>query len=75
MSPEVFEFIPTSGAFGFDHLVRAMLEKGARVNVYEHLGSWIDIGRVEDLRKAQEQAAHPFVDPGSGGLTCSRTTR
>jgi NDP-mannose synthase len=61
MSPEVFEFIPTSGAFGFDHLMRAMLEKGARVNVYEHLGSWIDIGRVEDLRKAQEQAAHPFT--------------
>ena len=61
MSPGVFEFIPPSGAFGFDHLVRAMLDKGAPVGVYEHLGSWIDIGRVEDLRKAQEQAAHPFA--------------
>jgi NDP-sugar pyrophosphorylase family protein len=61
MSPEVFAFIPPSGAFGFDHLMRAMLEKGSPVGVHEHLGSWIDIGRVEDLRKAQEQAAHPFV--------------
>jgi NDP-mannose synthase len=61
MSPEVFEFIPPSGAFGFDHLVRAMLDRGASVGVHEHLGSWIDIGRVEDLRKAQEQAAHPFA--------------
>ena len=30
MSPEVFEFIPPSGSFGFDHLMRAMLERGAR---------------------------------------------
>ena len=61
MSPEVFEFIPPSGSFGFDHLMRAMLDRGAPVGVHEHLGSWIDIGRVEDLRRAQEQAAHPFV--------------
>jgi mannose-1-phosphate guanylyltransferase len=61
MSPEVFEYIPPVGSFGFDHLMRAMLAVDAPVGVYEHLGSWIDIGRVEDLRKAQEQAAHPFV--------------
>ena len=61
MSPEVFEFLPASGSYGFDHLMRAMLERGAAVGVHEHLGSWIDIGRVEDLRRAQEQAAHPFV--------------
>jgi NDP-mannose synthase len=61
MSPDVFAFIPPSGPFGFDHLMRAMLDGGAVVGVHEHLGSWIDIGRVEDLRRAQEQAAHPFV--------------
>jgi len=61
MSPEVFDYIPPTGAFGFDHLMRAMLAGDAAVGVHEHLGSWIDIGRVEDLRKAQEQAAHPFV--------------
>jgi len=61
MSPEVFEFFPPSGPFGFDQLMRTMLDRGAPVGVHEHLGKWIDIGRVEDLRKAQEQAAHPFV--------------
>jgi len=61
MSPSVFAYIPPTGAFGFDHLLAAMLGRGAAVGVHEHLGSWIDIGRVEDLRKAQEQAAHPFV--------------
>lgn len=61
MSPDVFEFFPPSGSFSFDHLMRVMLQSGAPVGVHEHLGIWIDIGRVEDLRKAQEQAAHPFV--------------
>jgi NDP-mannose synthase len=61
MSPEVFAFFPPMGSFGFDHLMRRMLDTGAPVGVHEHLGTWIDIGRVEDLRKAQEQAAHPFV--------------
>ena len=61
MRPEVFEYMPPSGAFGFDHLIRAMLDQGGEVGVYEHLGAWIDIGRVEDLRRAQEQAARPYV--------------
>lgn len=62
MRPDVFEFIPHAGPFGFDQLMRVMLERGTPVGVFEHLGTWIDIGRVEDLRKAQEQAAMPFVD-------------
>jgi NDP-mannose synthase len=61
MHPTVFEYIPPAGAFGFDELMVTMLDHGAPVSVYEHAGQWIDIGRVEDLRKAQEQAARPFV--------------
>jgi len=57
MEPSVFDHIPPSGPFGFDQLMRTMLEADAPVNVYEHLGSWIDIGRIEDLRRAQEHAA------------------
>jgi mannose-1-phosphate guanylyltransferase len=34
-----------------------MLDSGAPVNVYEHHGTWVDIGRIEDLRRAQERAA------------------
>jgi mannose-1-phosphate guanylyltransferase len=62
MRPEVFEFIPPSGPFGFDKLMRRMLDARSPIGVFEHMGSWIDIGRVEDLRKAQEQAARPFTD-------------
>jgi NDP-sugar pyrophosphorylase family protein len=62
MQPEVFDFIPPAGPFGFDQLMRVMLAGGTPINVFEHLGRWIDIGRVEDLRKAQEQAAMPFAD-------------
>ncbi len=61
MDPGVFEFIPPTGAFAFDHLMRVMLAANAPVGVCEHLGMWIDIGRVEDLREAQEQAARPFI--------------
>lgn len=60
MRPDVFEFIPPSGPFGFDQLMHAMLARGAPIGVFEHMGKWVDIGRVEDLRLAQEQAAVPF---------------
>jgi NDP-sugar pyrophosphorylase family protein len=60
MQPAVFDYIPPSGPFGFDELMRVMLERGAPVGVYEHLGTWIDIGRVEDLRRAQEKAVAPL---------------
>ncbi|ALE72527.1 hypothetical protein AD006_11965 [Pseudonocardia sp. EC080610-09] len=56
MEPSIFDFIPESGPFGFDELMRTMLTMDMPVHVYEHSGSWIDIGRVEDLRRAQEHA-------------------
>ena len=64
MSPEVFTFIPATGPFGFDQLMRAMLDRGTPVGVFEHLGIWVDIGRVEDLRTAQELASIHL--PGTG---------
>lgn len=56
MEPAVFDFIPEGVPFGFDELMREMLVRDEPVHVYEHEGSWIDIGRIEDLRRAQEQA-------------------
>jgi mannose-1-phosphate guanylyltransferase len=61
MEPAIFEHIPGDGAFGFDQLMLAMLADGTPVNVYEHAGSWIDIGRIDDLRRAQEHAAAPLM--------------
>ena len=61
MDQGVFEYMPESGPFGFDELLRDMLERRAPVDVYEHDGVWVDIGRIEDLRRAQEQAAAPLA--------------
>lgn len=60
MEPSIFDYVPDSGPFGFDELMLAMLGQGANVNVYEHEGTWVDIGRIDDLRRAQEQAADPL---------------
>lgn len=60
MEPSIFDYLPESGPFGFDELMLAMLENDALVNVYEHGGTWVDIGRIEDLRRAQEEAAQPL---------------
>jgi NDP-mannose synthase len=56
MTPDVFDHIPPAGPFGFDQLMEVLLESGTPVNSFEHTGRWIDIGRVEDLRRAQEAA-------------------
>ena len=34
-----------------------MLESDTPITAYPHPGTWIDIGHIEDLRRAQEQAA------------------
>ena len=37
--------------------MRDMLATETAINAFVHTGLWIDIRRIEDLRKAQEQAA------------------
>jgi NDP-sugar pyrophosphorylase family protein len=57
MEPEIFRHIPSATPYGFDDLMRDMLATETAINAFVHTGLWIDIGRIEDLRKAQEQAA------------------
>jgi len=57
MEPGIFKYIPRDLPYGFDDLMRDMLAAKAPINAFIHTGLWIDIGRIEDLRKAQEQAA------------------
>lgn len=61
MEPGIFRFVPHDTPFGFDELVRAMLESSTPISAYPHPGTWIDIGRIEDLRRAQEQAASQLI--------------
>lgn len=55
MNPEILEYIPKGVPFGFDNLMYALLDKGIPVNTYRHEGRWMDIGRVDDFSKAQEE--------------------
>jgi NDP-mannose synthase len=57
VSRQVLEWIPQNRAFGFDHLMRALLEEGQKVAVKEHRGYWLDIGRPEDYQQATDDFA------------------
>ena len=41
--------------FGFDHLMLELIKKKESVNVINHDGYWLDIGREDDYRKAIEE--------------------
>lgn len=52
------------GRFGFDDLMKMMLSESLPVATYLHRGYWLDIGRIEDYEKAQDDAVR-FADwPG-----------
>jgi NDP-sugar pyrophosphorylase family protein len=59
----VLDFVPPAGAFGFDHLMRDLLKRGERVNVFPYEGYWLDIGRPDDYARAVEE-----FDPVRAGL-------
>lgn len=60
VSRRALPFIPDQGPFGFDQLMHAMLAAKQRVDVYQHGGYWLDIGRPEDYEKAIREFAGKF---------------
>jgi NDP-mannose synthase len=54
MEPAVLELIPKGAPFGFDDLMHTMLDRDLPVYLYRHGGLWMDLGRQEDFRQAQE---------------------
>jgi len=54
MEPGVLELIPKGIPFGFDDLMYTMLDRDIPVQVYEHHGIWMDVGRPDDFLQAQE---------------------
>ena len=54
MEPEILELIPHNVPFGFDDLMYTMMDQKMRVCMYRHQGLWLDIGREEDFKHAQE---------------------
>lgn len=66
MTPEILEYIPRGVPFGFDNLMHALLEKNVPVNTYKHEGRWMDIGRVDDFTKAQQEWSEHHEKPMLG---------
>jgi NDP-sugar pyrophosphorylase family protein len=67
MSPEICSVFPPDGLYGFDHLVKDLLEVGKPPRIFPFEGLWLDIGRKEDYDGATETfQAHRarFLRPG-----------
>jgi mannose-1-phosphate guanylyltransferase len=61
MEPRILDYVPEGEAYGFDRLIEALLENKERVMAFDRTENWIDIGRIEDLRRAQEKAAQGLL--------------
>ena len=55
LSRRALDFIPEDTLYGFDHLVLDLLKAGEKINVVEHEGYWLDIGRPDDYARAIDE--------------------
>ena len=53
MQPEIFSYIPFNSYFNMDELIIKMLKEKDPIDKYEINDYWLDIGRIEDYKKAQ----------------------
>ena len=60
MEPDILALIPKGVPFGFDNLVNEMMEQKLKINVFEHQGVWLDIGREEDFINAQNDFSQKY---------------
>lgn len=51
-SRAVLDRVPDDTPYGFDNLMLDMLKDNSPVNIYEHTGYWLDIGRPDDYEQA-----------------------
>ncbi|MCR5687796.1 MAG: NTP transferase domain-containing protein [Lachnospiraceae bacterium] len=55
LSKRVLDYIPYDEFFGFDSLMRVLLENGEQVGICPHDGYWLDIGRPDDYQQAADE--------------------
>ena len=58
MKKEVLQHIPKGGFFNATDLMEHLISINKKVIFYPLLGYWLDIGRPEDYKKAQEDIKH-----------------
>lgn len=54
VNSSVVEVIPSNTFFGFDHLMKLLIDQNSFPSVYKFNGYWLDIGRPSDYEKAIE---------------------
>lgn len=58
MKREVLQLLPKGEFFNATDLMEKLISKGAKVISYPLIGYWLDIGKHEDYKKAQEDVKH-----------------
>ncbi len=51
--PPILNYIPENRRFDFPDLVQKLIENGEKIAAYLYDGFWLDIGREEDMKRAQ----------------------
>ena len=54
MKPEIFKFFPKDEYFGMDDLINLLLKSDYNISKYEIMEYWLDIGRLSDYERAQD---------------------
>jgi len=60
MKPEIFKYFPENEYFGMDTLIKMMLSQNSPITKYDLKEYWLDIGRLNDYQKAQEDYSTHF---------------
>ncbi|SHG57796.1 Nucleotidyl transferase [Chryseolinea serpens] len=55
---QLLKYIPSNGFFNATDFMDTLLEKGHSISYYQLVGYWLDIGKHEDFKKAQEDIKH-----------------
>ena len=62
LEPSVTQFIPRGQRFDMTDLIQKLLEAGRPLVSYPIVEHWLDVGRHDDYRRAQEEIAHAQGD-------------
>jgi len=54
MKPDIFKYIPDNQYFGIDTLIKKLIELKVPVARYLMNEFWLDIGKIDDFKEAQE---------------------
>lgn len=55
LNPEALTMIPENKVFPLTDLFKKLLAQSAKIGVYEMEEDWIDVGQIDELKKAQEE--------------------